>query len=402
MATATGNAPGVSPRVDHTAAPSARSAPAERARPGENVIRPAPRHRRGRTRSDEGPSAAAPLRPAPERAGAQGGEPKRKVEQWVVPEAVQRHFVQVENKFYFGDGELAFTDRRQKLTTRSENAQVIADLVSVARARGWEHIAVGGTERFRREAWMAAQREGLAVSGYKPSKFDQAQLVRELGHQKPDGRVATENAQRQSSRLMGEAEPSRVVSGRLADHGAAPYQHDPHEPMSYFVRIETARGVQTVWGVDLDRALRESLSQPKRGDEIVLRAVRRDAVTVRREGADNDVLEKSAHRNRWSIETKKFLQERQRIAQVLRDASIPAMQGAREQPELVGAYMQVRAAELAAQQFRERTDRERFVSLVRTALADAVARGEVLPKTQLRTTVTQANTAERSRLERER
>lgn len=397
MATATGNAPGASPTVDHTAAPTARSAPAARARAGENVIRPARRPRRSRERSDDAARSGSPLRPVPERAGAQGGEPKRKVEQWVVPQAVQRHFVQVENKFYFGDGELAFTDRRQKLTTRSENTQVIADLVSVARARGWEHIAVRGTERFRREAWMAAQREGLAVSGYKPSKFDQAQLVRALGHERPEV-----GGQHQSSRLMGEAEHSRVVSGRLADHGAAPYQHDPHEAMSYFVRIETARGVQTVWGVDLDRALRESLSQPKRGDEIVLRAVRRDAVTVRREGADNEVLEKSAHRNRWSIETKKFLQERQRIAQVLRDASIPAMQGAREQPELVGAYMQVRAAELAAQQFRERSDRERFVSLVRTALADAVARGEVLPKTQLRAAPSQADTTHRSRLERER
>ena len=30
--------------------------------------------------------------------------------------------------------------------------------------------------------------------------------------------------------------------------------------MSYFVKIETARGEQTLWGVDLERAVKESLT----------------------------------------------------------------------------------------------------------------------------------------------
>jgi hypothetical protein len=44
----------------------------------------------------------------------------------------------------------------------------------------------------------------------------------------------------------------------------------------------------------------------------------------------------------------------------------------------------VRAAELAAKQFRDPQDRERFVQQVRSALADAVARGEPLPAVRLR------------------
>lgn len=370
----------------------------------ENAIRPAPRRRAQRSSARTSPRAKRVLQVrehgTDQVAGGSANEPVP-----AMPEEVRRHFVQVENRFYFRDGELAFTDRRNKLTTRSENTQLIADLVSVAQARGWERIAVSGTERFRREAWMAAQREGLTVSGYEPSKFDQAQWVRNLGQATPDAHAQGNDGpdpktQRRAGRAEGE---SRVISGRLVDHGAAPYQHDPHEAMSYFVHIDTGRGERTVWGVDLQRALRESLSHPKVGDEVVLRAVGRDAVTVRRPAAGEEgVAEKATHRNRWSIESQSFLQNRERIAQVLRDASIPAMQGVREQPELVGAYMQVRAAELAAQQFKERSDRERFVSMVRTALADAVARGESLPKTQLRTPAGQQRAGERSRMDRER
>ena len=50
----------------------------------------------------------------------------------------------------------------------------------------------------------------------------------------------------------------------------------------------------------------------------------------------------------------------------------------------MGTYLQVRAAELAARRLRDPEDRERFVSQVRSALADGVARGEPLPPVRLR------------------
>ena len=62
---------------------------------------------------------------------------------------------------------------------------------------------------------------------------------------------------------------------------ATTFRHDPREPMSYFVKIETPRGDRTIWGVDLERAVRGSLTQSKAGDEVGLRAVRQEAVTAR-------------------------------------------------------------------------------------------------------------------------
>jgi hypothetical protein len=51
-----------------------------------------------------------------------------------------------------------------------------------------------------------------------------------------------------------------LASSPLARSCAAPYHHDPHEAISYFVKIETPRGDCSIWGVDLERALKESLT----------------------------------------------------------------------------------------------------------------------------------------------
>jgi putative DNA primase/helicase len=159
--------------------------------------------------------------------------------------------------------------------------------------------------------------------------------------------------------------------------------------MSYFVKIETSRGDRTIWGVDLERAVKQSLTRPQVGDDIGLRAVRQEAVKVRTHERDADgkvIGEKqlATHRNRWIVEKRAFFEARAEAARTLRDAAVDSKQGVKSHPELVGTYLQVHAAELAARQFRDPRDQQRFVSQVRSALADAVARGEPLPPVRLR------------------
>jgi Ti-type conjugative transfer relaxase TraA len=48
-------------------------------------------------------------------------------------------------------------------------------------------------------------------------------------------------------------------AGRLVEHGAAPYEHQQGNSQSYFVTLENDKGQRhTVWGVDLERAMKES------------------------------------------------------------------------------------------------------------------------------------------------
>src|ERR1700686_1848581 len=144
-----------------------------------------------------------------------------------VPQVVRERFVQVRNHYYFPDGARAFTDRGNRLTTPSENTEVIRSLVAIAKAREWNEITVRGTERFRKAAWFAARLAGLEVRGYRPSEVEQAHLVRRLGRQ--NGVAAGEHPDREPpepKRMTDEeASPRRhrpgLLTGRLIAHGRA-------------------------------------------------------------------------------------------------------------------------------------------------------------------------------------
>jgi hypothetical protein len=350
----------------------------------ENSVRPSKKLRK------EGIAQDAAAQPPPGRSAAKPAHS--------VPEEVQRRFVQIKNRYYFPDGARAFTDRGTRLTTGSENTEVIRSLVRIAEARGWSEITVRGTERFRKEAWAAAQRVGIDVRGYRPTDFERTRVVRAMGRQGP-GPVQdsiTDGARPAApERPETRARDNRdgLLTGKLVDHGRATYHNDPHAPMSYFVKLETSRGDRTVWGVDLERAFKEALTKPEAGDEVGLRSVRQDPVKVRTQDRDEagEITEHDleTHRNRWIIEKRSFFEERAAAARTVRDTSVDPKKAVKQHPELAGIYLQVRAAELAAKQMRDPQDRELFVAKVRAALADGIARGEPLPAVRLRERATQ-------------
>jgi hypothetical protein len=356
-----------------------------------NSIRPSRQRARAATKPGDSPDSAAPEGTRDRaREPRTSGTPER-----LIPDHIRKRFVQVGHRYYFSDGAHAFTDRGARLVTPSENMEVVKSLIAIAEARGWKDITVSGSERFRKEAWGAASALGLKVRGYTPTEFERALFARKFARgtvARPAGaeRSTQPGTGRGADRDEGVRDrPKGPITGRLIEHGVAAYRHDPQEPISYFVKIETSDGEREIWGIDLKRALKESLTQPKIGDEIGLRAVRRDTVTVQERERDSEgkvVGQKSleAHRNRWIVERQDFFAERAAAARTLRDPSVDPKQAARRHPELVGTYLQMHAAQIAARQFRDPQDQEKFVSHVRSALADAVARGEPLPPVRLK------------------
>ena len=313
-----------------------------------------------------------------------------------IPEEVRKRFVQVGAKYFFPDGARAFTDRGHRLTTPSENTEVIKSLVSIAHARGWNEITVTGTERFRRDAWHEARLQGLEVRGYKPTDVENQRLVRELARREeresstrtPDrGRVR--KTRKKESSVAQESEKQHrgtLITGRLLEYGRDTYKHEPSEALSYFVKLETARGERTVWGVDLERAIKESLTKPGIGEEVGLRAVREEPVTVKARRQDAQGLEDiAAHRNRWIIEKRGFFEVRAQAASVVRNPEIDPKDAVRRHPELASTYFHLKGAEeVALKRIRDPQDQRKFVSLVRAALADSVERGEPLQPARLR------------------
>ena len=82
-------------------------------------------------------------------------------------------------------------------------------------------------------------------------------------------------------------------AGRLVEHGAAPYEHQPVKSDSYFVTLENDKGERrTLWGVDLERAMKEAA--PEIGEKIGLQHLGSTPVTLP-DGTET-------HRNTWKVQ----------------------------------------------------------------------------------------------------
>lgn len=204
-----------------------------------------------------------------------------------------------------------------------------------------------------------------------------------------------------SPRQRDSTRPSRggqLVIGRLTEHGRAHYQFRAGEDLSYYLKLLTSQGERVLWGKDLERALTTGETKPKVGDLVGARRVARRAVTItsRQRDAEGRVVrqqEQHAHRTRWVVEKVKFFAERARLARQLREEQLDVRESVRAHPELKSTFLSIRAAEtFADQRIADPKDRERFLELVRGAMAGSIQKGAPLPSVKLRDPRTRSDT----------
>lgn len=181
-----------------------------------------------------------------------------------------------------------------------------------------------------------------------------------------------------------------LLVGTFLAHGPAPYQFQQNAEPSYYIRIDTQRGPQTVWGRGLEKALARSQTKPRIGEPIGVRENGTDPVTVRypqRDDKGTTITQRTAHtpRPHWVVERREFFDERLAAARMLRDKRVHPRDAVKAFPDLVGAYFVLAAA---GDLIRERTQvpahHQRFLALVRESLARTVEIGEPLPAVRLR------------------
>lgn len=364
-----------------------------------------------------------------------------------MPASVAAKFLREGNRYYFDDRTLAFIDGGNQLRAETENRAVIKDLVAVAKARQWDHIEVRGSEIFRREVWKEAHAEGMAVTGFAPTPLERQTAARERGRQyaAPD-RAATPtpasdlkaaaNAHSMPWRRRWGNPAAEVVYGRLIDYGAAPYQFDPKNSPSYYVKLDHGDGlVRAYWGVGLAEAVSASQTAVEIGDSVGVRQAGSKPVLVTTRGLDAQgqevVQEVARQRHDWLVEKVSYFQESGRMARDLAArqehvgecepaaggtppelaASVNAVVGeqrrrdqqrvtavrsaARTREELQRNYPELGAAvfsQLAAQQrfadefvkvglIREE-DRQQVIQAMRERLADQLERGDKIAQVE--------------------
>lgn len=305
----------------------------------------------------------------------------------MIPPEVEKVYLRDGHKFYHPKNQqrVAFEDYGKKLKTAHSTGPVALAMVQIAEARGWKEIKVSGTEEFRKEAWREAALRGLGVQGYKPTALDVADLARRTPKKDVENVVApTPQATRhgvyisaddaallaavkaagsdtaqahiaapiaQAPRAVpvthaGPVKPATVAAQGdvLVAHGAARYEHNKDNPMSYFVTVANDQGKQrTIWGVKLGEAMEKSGVKP--GDRISLikngeTQVEVDANVKNDKGVVIAMERIDAKRNEWAVKAHAFAtQPAEQVVQVHKDlAGVVAIAAAIDQQAHADGY----------------------------------------------------------------
>ncbi|MFT4438690.1 LPD7 domain-containing protein [Caballeronia sp. 15715] len=278
-----------------------------------------------------------------------------------VPKSVSTLYVMHEGKFLDRKSETVhFEDKGRSLSTASEDRDVIAHMVEVAKAKNWGELQLKGTEEFRRQAWIATELAGVPTRGFKPKAQDRAALTaareamrigagKGAGERSNDADKARTNemepadaaAQKQpaspestktgtagresaapegggrtpatqpssatpatASPIQDTPTPAGVTAGVLVAHGPAPFNHDEKQNDSYYATVRTQEGERTVWGLDLERAIAASGVQT--GQQIELEKGGSRSVTAQQRQFDKKGKELApktltSRRNEWFV-----------------------------------------------------------------------------------------------------
>jgi hypothetical protein len=68
-------------------------------------------------------------------------------------------------------------DITTKIVAHNNSRQTAKDVVRIAQNANWKSIVLRGNKAFKREAWLQASFNGLAVKGYTPDEQDKANLL---------------------------------------------------------------------------------------------------------------------------------------------------------------------------------------------------------------------------------
>lgn len=105
-------------------------------------------------------------------------KPKRKSEPPTITDDLTGKFLRVGNKLYRTSDDNTPIVRIAGDRLKTSNIDALPDIIRIAKANGWTSIKVGGGDKFKKAAYLAAAAQGLAVENYSPSKVVEAEAER--------------------------------------------------------------------------------------------------------------------------------------------------------------------------------------------------------------------------------
>ncbi len=197
------------------------------------------------------------------------------------------------------------------------------------------------------------------------------ELVRRLVERKPElNRDHPASSQKTFPPVL--PQYGEVMTGRLVSHGSAIYPKAEGNRPSYFVKILTTHGPETLWGADLKRAIEESQTRPKPNSMIGAQRVGYQVLKVPQDPhAQGDAawIETKVRRARWRIESVTFFADQIRESRKAREAHLKDHERPQARLQTARGAGLGLAAQFAHRHIQHPLDREEFLKRVEDRLA---------------------------------
>lgn len=167
-------------------------------------------------------------KPKPVMAKAAPEKPKRKSEAPTITDDLTGKFLRVGNKLYRTSDDKTPIVRIAGDRLKTSNIDALPGIIRIAKANGWTSIKVGGGDKFKKAAYLAATAQGLAVENYSPSKIVQAEASRlQTRIAERDERRETKNSTSKARRSPDEAITLKALSERFLSQTHEQNARDP-------------------------------------------------------------------------------------------------------------------------------------------------------------------------------
>lgn len=232
----------------------------------------------------DGPEGNAPsersrtAKTKPVTAKAPPEKPKRKSEPPTITDDLTGKFLRVGNKLYRTSDDKTPIVRIAGDRLKTNNIDALPDIIRIAKVNGWTSIKVGGGDKFKKAAYLAAAAQGLAVENYSPSKVVQAEAERLRA------RVA-EREKRREGKKAGAKPPQtedelnklKVLSQRFLSQSHAENARDPDLRRAQSLVAQTISIARAKYPDDPVKALKEVEA---RRQEVAIRIAKGEKIAV--------------------------------------------------------------------------------------------------------------------------
>lgn len=217
-------------------------------------------------------------KPKPNTPKAAPENSKRKSEPPTITDDLTGKFLRVGNKLYRTSDDKTPIVRIAGDRLKTSNIDALPDIIRIAKANGWTSIKVGGGDKFKKAAYLAATAQGLEVENYTPAKIVKAEADR-LRERLAEREKRREGKKSDIKTPQTEDELSKLtaLSDRFLRQSHAENARDPDLRRAQSLVAQTISIARAKYP---DDPVKESKAVEARRQEVAMRIAKGDRIAV--------------------------------------------------------------------------------------------------------------------------